>query len=55
MLAAAGSVYIAPPDYHLLLERDGSLALSIDEPLHYQDGQKNVTAGVAATGPRSMQ
>lgn len=30
----AGHVYVAPPDYHLLIERD-SLTLSIDDPVHY--------------------
>jgi two-component system chemotaxis response regulator CheB len=30
----AGTVYVAAPDYHLLVER-GSLALSTDEPLMY--------------------
>jgi two-component system chemotaxis response regulator CheB len=29
------SVYFAPPDYHLLVERDGTLALSVDEPVHH--------------------
>lgn len=32
---AAGTVYIAPPGYHLLVERDRSLSLSSDEPVHY--------------------
>jgi two-component system chemotaxis response regulator CheB len=31
MIAEAGRVYFAPPDYHLLVERDGTLALSADE------------------------
>ncbi|MDQ9169643.1 chemotaxis protein CheB [Oxalobacteraceae bacterium R-40] len=30
-----GTVYFAPPDYHLLVEPDRSLSLSRDEPLHY--------------------
>jgi two-component system chemotaxis response regulator CheB len=30
-----GTVYFAPPDYHLLLEKDGRIALSADEPVHY--------------------
>ncbi len=30
-----GMVHFAPPDYHLLVERDGSLALSVDGPVHY--------------------
>ena len=29
----AGTVYFAPPDYHLLVETDKSLALSADEPV----------------------
>ncbi|MCW0046336.1 MULTISPECIES: chemotaxis protein CheB [unclassified Brevundimonas] len=33
--AAAGVVYFAPSDYHLLVERDGSLALSSDELVNY--------------------
>lgn len=28
-----GTVYFAPPDYHLLIERGPSLALSVDEPV----------------------
>ena len=30
---AAGTVYFAPPDYHLLVEADKSLSLSYDEPV----------------------
>jgi two-component system chemotaxis response regulator CheB len=30
-----GIAYIAPPDYHLLVERQGTLALSSDEPVFY--------------------
>lgn len=29
------TVYFAPPDYHLLVERGGALALSVDEPVHH--------------------
>ena len=29
------TVFVAPPNYHLLIERAGSFALSIDPPLHY--------------------
>lgn len=36
---AAGTIYFAPPNYHLLVDRDAAgapqLALSIDEPVHY--------------------
>lgn len=31
----AGTLYFAPAGYHLLLEPDGSLALSCDPPLHF--------------------
>lgn len=30
-----GVVYLAPPDYHLLVEANGSIALSSDEPVNY--------------------
>lgn len=30
-----GTVYFAPPDYHLLIERGGVVALSYDEPDHF--------------------
>lgn len=30
-----GTVYLAPPDYHLLIEQDSALALSSDEPVNY--------------------
>lgn len=33
--AAPGTVYFAPPGYHLLVEADRSLALSTDEPVHH--------------------
>lgn len=33
--AAPGTVYFAPPGYHLLVEEDRSLALSTDEPVHH--------------------
>lgn len=32
---AAGVVYIAPPDYHLLVEKDGTISLSNEEPILY--------------------
>ena len=31
----AGTVYLAPADYHLLIEPEKSLSLSLDEPQHY--------------------
>jgi two-component system, chemotaxis family, protein-glutamate methylesterase/glutaminase len=32
---AAGTVHVAPPGYHLLVEREGTLALSVDEPVRW--------------------
>jgi len=32
-LLSGGTIYFAPPDYHVLLEADKSLALSSDEPV----------------------
>lgn len=34
-LIEAGTVYLAPANYHLLLERDGRLALSIDPAVNF--------------------
>lgn len=31
----SGFVYLAPPDYHMLLERDDTLSLSVDERVNY--------------------
>ena len=36
MRMTAGVIYVAPPDYHLLVEADGSLAPSADEPVHFR-------------------
>jgi two-component system, chemotaxis family, protein-glutamate methylesterase/glutaminase len=33
--AEPGTVYFAPPDYHLLLEKNRQIALSTDEPVHF--------------------
>jgi two-component system, chemotaxis family, protein-glutamate methylesterase/glutaminase len=30
-----GGLYVAPPNYHVLLERDGTLALSVDDPVQF--------------------
>ena len=32
---APGTVYFAPPDYHLLVDEGPRLALSVDAPVHY--------------------
>ncbi len=34
-LAAPGQVYVAPPNYHLLVEQDCSFALSVDKRICY--------------------
>ncbi|UUR07880.1 chemotaxis protein CheB [Sphingomonas glaciei] len=34
-MIAPGSIYFAPPGYHLLVEPGGSIALSADEPVLY--------------------
>ena len=30
-----GAIYVAPPNYHLLIERGGTLSLSIDQPVNF--------------------
>jgi len=32
---APGTIYFAPPDYHMLVEKNRQIALSADEPIHY--------------------
>lgn len=32
---APGTVYVAPPNYHLMVEPGGLLSLSCDQPLHF--------------------
>ena len=32
---AGGTIYFAAPDYHLLVEKGGTFALSVDERVHY--------------------
>lgn len=34
MRTEAGHLYVAPPDYHMLIESADSIALSLDEPVH---------------------
>jgi two-component system chemotaxis response regulator CheB len=31
----SGLVYVAPPDYHLMIESAGTFSLASDEPVHY--------------------
>lgn len=46
-----GTVYVAPPDYHLLIESD-SLALSTDEPVQYSRPSIDVLLQTAAESYR---
>lgn len=43
-----GTIYLAPPDYHLLLDRGGSLALSLEEPVHFARPSIDVLFDAAA-------
>lgn len=58
----AGVVYFAPPDYHLMVEKEGTISLSSEEPVLYSrpsidvlfesaaDAYGNGLAGVVLTG-----
>lgn len=50
----AGTLYFAAPGYHLLVERDSSLSLSQDEPVHFSRPAIDVLFESAADawGPR---
>ncbi|MDM4769499.1 chemotaxis protein CheB [Solimonas sp. SE-A11] len=44
----AGTVYLAPPDYHLLVDAGPQLALSVDEPVQYSRPSIDVLFETAA-------
>ncbi|WP_238430232.1 chemotaxis protein CheB [Chitinophaga agri] len=44
----AGRIYVAPADYHLLIEPDGSLTLDASEKVHYSRPSIDVTFMSAA-------
>lgn len=46
--AVAGCIYFAPSDYHLLVEEDGTLALSVDEPVNHSRPAIDVLLETAA-------
>jgi two-component system chemotaxis response regulator CheB len=46
--ALAGKVYFAPADYHLLVERDGRLSLSSEEPVQFSRPSIDVLFETAA-------
>ena len=52
----AATVYFASPDYHLLVERDGSLALSVDEPVNHSRPSIDVLfeSVAVAHGPHAL-
>jgi two-component system chemotaxis response regulator CheB len=43
-----GTVYFAPPDYHLLIENDGTFSLSCDPPVNYSRPSIDVLFETAA-------
>jgi two-component system chemotaxis response regulator CheB len=47
-LIKPGTVYFAPPDYHLLIERDGTFSLSCDAPVNYSRPSIDVLFETAA-------
>ncbi len=49
----AGTVYIAPPDYHLLVENDFTLSLSMEEKINYSRPSIDVLFETAADTYRS--
>ncbi len=50
-----GYIYIAPADYHLLIEREGYFSLSVEEPVHFSRPSIDVTmfSVVQASWPRA--
>jgi len=49
-----GRVHVAPPDYHLLVDENATLALSVEEPVHFSVPAIDVLfeSAAAAFGPR---
>jgi two-component system chemotaxis response regulator CheB len=45
---APGTIYLAPPDYHLLVEQDGMLSLSGEEEVHFSRPSIDVLFETAA-------
>ncbi|HSD90146.1 MAG TPA: chemotaxis protein CheB [Kofleriaceae bacterium] len=50
----AGGIYLAPPNYHLLIDRDRRIALSVDEHVNYSRPSIDVAfeSGVDMLGDR---
>ena len=55
-LIEGGTVYVAPPGYHLLVERGGTLALSQDAPVAFSRPSIDVLfdSAAAAYGPQAL-
>lgn len=51
-----GTVYVAPPGYHLLVEREGTLALSLDAPVAFSRPSVDVLfeSAAVAYGPHVL-
>ncbi|MBO9205149.1 MULTISPECIES: chemotaxis protein CheB [Niastella] len=47
-LIQPGNVYFAPPDYHLLIENDGTFSLNCDPPVNYSRPSIDVLFETAA-------
>lgn len=43
-----GTIYFAPPDYHLMVENDKTLSLSVEMPVHYSRPSIDVLFETAA-------
>jgi two-component system, chemotaxis family, protein-glutamate methylesterase/glutaminase len=48
------TIHVAPPNYHVLLERDGTLALSVDDPVHFSRPSIDVMFESAAAFGRNV-
>lgn len=48
-----GQIYCAPPGYHVLVEEDKTLALSVDEPVHFSRPSIDVLFESAARAYRN--
>jgi two-component system chemotaxis response regulator CheB len=47
-IITSGTVYLAPPNYHLLVEQGGQLALSVDPPVNFARPSVDVLFETAA-------
>lgn len=50
----AGIIYLAPPNYHLMIEKDKTLSLTVDEPFNYSRPSIDILfeSAAAVFGPR---